>query len=50
LENLRVYKLQFLLITSIKGLADYIIMLYIASLAMKMNLDIIKYYKERISY
>lgn len=50
LENLRVYKLQFLLITSIKGLADYIIMLYIGSLAMKMNLDIIKYYKERISY
>ena len=38
-----------LIITSIKGLADYIIMLYIGSLAMKMNLDIIKSYRTKIT-
>ena len=46
LENVRIYKTHFLIISFMKGLIDYILMMLIGTITLKMNLDLINSYKK----
>ena len=47
-ENVRIYKTHFLMIVFLKGILDYILMLFIGSIALRMNLDLLKQFKKNI--
>tara|TARA_Y100001970_G_scaffold270362_1_gene364163 strand:- start:13024 stop:14232 length:1209 start_codon:yes stop_codon:yes gene_type:complete len=41
-DGVRIYQTQFLIVTFLKGLVDYVLMVIIGTLAMKMNIDLLK--------
>ena len=41
-DNIRIYKTHFLMIVFLKGIIDYILMLFIGSIVLRMNLDLLK--------
>ncbi len=41
-DDIRIYKAHFLMIVFLKGVIDYILMLFIGSIAFRMNLDLLK--------
>ena len=42
IDDVRIYHSKFLIITFLKGLVDYILMVMLGTIAMKMNLDLLK--------
>ena len=47
-DNIRIYKTHFLMIVFLKGIIDYILMLFIGSIVLRMNLDLLKKIRKNI--
>ena len=48
LENVRIYKTHFLIITFLKGLIDYLLIMYLGTITMKLNINLFKSLKKKL--
>ena len=46
IDNIRIYKTHFLTTVFIKGLIDYVLMMFLGSIVLKMNLELLNVYKK----